>query len=285
MFDFRGKGAVVTGAASGIGLAIAKALAAEGALMVLLDVRADVLEEAVAEVRLSAGGDLVVGIATDVSDAVSVARAAEQAAGALGKVHILVNTAGVMLRGPKVFEVGDEVWDWILKVNVVGLVHTLRAFVPLMASHGEGGRILNTGSMSGFLSAKRQTGIYTTTKFAITGLTESLADELEGTGIGVSLLLPGGVNTPFYATSAELRGTLGGANRFAEPQPDASAFMSPLEVAVRAISGLRHGQFYIATHRECRALHKARHAELMAAYDAADAWTALAAGEPMADSA
>ena len=277
MIDLRGKGAVVTGAASGIGLAMAKALAAEGMSVALLDVRADPLAAAVAELR--AGGAEAVGIATDVSDSAAVEWASEQAMSALGKVHVLVNSAGVMLRGPKVFEVGDEVWDWILKVNVYGLVHSLRTFVPLIKAHGEGGHILNTGSMSGFLSARRQTGIYTTTKFAITGLTESLAHELEDTGIGVSLLMPGGVNTGFYATSAQLRGALGGANPFAEPQADAADFMSAEEVASRAVAGLRAGRRYIATHPVCRALHAARHQELMAAYDAADAWTAPVAAQ------
>jgi NAD(P)-dependent dehydrogenase (short-subunit alcohol dehydrogenase family) len=270
MIDFRGKGAVVTGSASGIGLEVAKALAAEGARVALLDVRREALDKAVAEVR--AGGGEALGVPTDVSDSASLKAAAKTVIGAFGKLHVLVNNAGVMIRGPRVFEVEDEVWDWILKVNLYGLVHSLRTFAPLIASHGEGGHILNTGSISGFLSARRQTGIYTTTKFAITGLTESLADELAGTGIGVSLLIPGGVNTGFYATSAQLRGSLGGVNPFAEQQPETADFMSPAEVAARAIAGVKAGRLYIATHPECRRLHEDRHSELMAAYDAAGAW-------------
>jgi NAD(P)-dependent dehydrogenase (short-subunit alcohol dehydrogenase family) len=187
-------------------------------------------------------------------------------------VHVLVNNAGVVVRGPKLFTVEDAVWDWVVGVNLYGAIHCLRTFIPLIGAHGEGGHILSMGSMSGFLSARRQTGIYTTTKFAITGLTESLAHELEGTGIGVSLVLPGGVNSGFYASSAELRGGLGGTNEFAAPTAETAGFRSPEEVAARAIAGMKAGQLYIATHPECRRLHEERHQELMAAYDAADAW-------------
>ena len=271
MMELQDKVAVVTGAASGIGLALAKALASEGASIALLDARRDELDEAAKAVR-ACGGDAI-GVVTDVSDAAAVEAAASATLGAFGRVHVLVNNAGVVVRGPKLFEVEDDVWDWIVGVNLYGAIHCLRTFIPLIRAHGEGGHILSMGSMSGFLSARRQTGIYTTTKFAITGLTESLAHELEGTGIGVSLALPGGVNTEFYASSAALRGGLGGRNEFAAATAETAGFMSTEEVAARAIAGMKAGQLYIATHPDCRRLHEERHRQLMAAYDAADAWT------------
>jgi NAD(P)-dependent dehydrogenase (short-subunit alcohol dehydrogenase family) len=273
MIELKGKTAVVTGAASGIGLALAKGLAQEGASVALLDVRREELDAAVKAVR-AVGGDAI-GVATDVAEVASVEAAARATVADFGRVHVLVNCAGVVVRGPKLFTVEDTVWDWVVRVNLYGAIHCLRAFIPLIQAHGEGGHIVNMGSMSGFLSAKRQTGIYTTTKYAITGLTESLAHELEGTGIGVSLVLPGGVNTGFYASSAQLRGGLAGRNEFAAPGAESAIFMSPEEVAGRAIAGMKAGRLYIATHPECRGLHEDRHKELMAAYDAADAWRSV----------
>lgn len=268
--ELQNKVAVISGAASGIGYALARALAREGASVALLDLRRDALDEAVAALR--AEGRRAIGIATDVSDAAAVDAAAREVLDAFGKVHLLVNNAGVVVRGPKLFEVQDDVWKWILGVNLFGTLHCLRSFIPLISAHGEGGHILNTGSVSGFISANRQTGVYTTTKYALTGLTECLADELAGTGIGVSLVLPGGVQTAFYASSASLRGDLGGANAFATPTAEFADFMPPDEVAARAIAGIKAGQFYIATHAQARPLHEQRHQALMSAYDAAEAW-------------
>jgi NAD(P)-dependent dehydrogenase (short-subunit alcohol dehydrogenase family) len=268
--EFQDKVAVISGAATGIGRALAKALAREGASVALLDVRRDELDEAVAAVR--ADGGRAIGVVTDVSDAAAVDEAARVVLDAFGKVHVLVNNAGLVVRGPKLFEVDDNVWKWILGVNLFGVLHCLRTFIPLISANGEGGHILNTGSASGFLSANRQTGVYTTTKYALTGLTECLADELAGAGIGVSLILPGGVKTEFYASSASLRGELGSASPFDAPTAEFADFMPPDEVAARAIAGIKANQFYIATHVEARALHQRRHDELMAAYDAAEAW-------------
>lgn len=268
--ELQGKVGVVTGAATGIGRALAEALAREGASVALLDLRRDALDEAVAAVR--AHGGAAIGVVTDVADADAVDAAAQTVLGAFGKVHVLVNNAGVVVRGPRVFEPDDDLWNWILRVNLFGVLHGLRTFVPSILAHGEGGHILNTGSVSGFISANRQTGVYTTTKFALTGLTECLADELAGSGVGVSLVLPGGVKTDLYTSSAHFRGDLGGANPFAAPTAEFADFMSPDEVAARAIAGIKAGQFYIATHAEARALHEQRHRALMAAYDAAEAW-------------
>ena len=268
MIELAGKVAAVTGAASGIGLAIARALAREAAAVALLDVRPAELDDAVNALR--GNGAEAIGIVVDVTDMESVETAAREVIDRFGRIDILVNSAGVVVRGVDLADAPDELWGWILGVNVYGLIHCLRAFVPLIQRHGEGGHIVNVGSVSGFLSARRQTGLYTTTKYAITGLTESLAHELEDSGIGVSLLLPGGVDTPLYASSAELRGSLGGANKFAAPLAEAASFMAADQVAEHAIAGIKANRLFIATHPECRALHEERHQRLMAAYDAAD---------------
>ena len=270
MTDLRNKVAVITGAGSGIGCALAKALAREGARVAMLDLQCEQLDAAVEQVR--AGGGEAIGIVADVFDAAAIEAAAAATINAFGKVHILVNNAGVCLRGPKLFEVGDDIWNWMLGVNLFGTLHCLRTFVPLISSHGEGGHILTTGSVSGFVSTNRRTGVYTTTKYALTGLTDSLSDELEGTGIGVSLLLPGWVKTEIYANSASLRGTLCAATAFDAPTTEFAKFMSADEVAARAIAGIKANQPYIATDPQARAMHQQRHRVLMAAYDAAEAW-------------
>lgn len=270
MKEFVGKAAVVTGAASGIGLACALAFAREGMSVALLDVRAKELESAVA--RVAALGDAV-GIVCDVSDATAMEDAASEVVRHFGRVHLLMNNAAVFLRGPEVATVGDDVWEWLLGVNLYGPIHGVRAFLPHIRAHGEGGHIINTASISGFLVAPRRNGVYSTAKFALVGMSEVLQLELQGSGIGVSIIMPAGVSTDFYVTSAQHRGDLGGPNEFAETPPDTAAGMPPEEVAERTIAGVRAGQFYIATHTDMRQRLENRHTAMMAAYDAAEAWS------------
>jgi NAD(P)-dependent dehydrogenase (short-subunit alcohol dehydrogenase family) len=266
MQEFRGRVAVVTGAASGIGLASARMFARQGMSVALLDVRADALAVATKSVRDL--GAKAVGILTDVADQKSVETAAEQVLAALGKVHVLMNNAAVFIRGQEIASVGDDVWDWLLGVNLYGAIHCIRTFLPRMRAHGEGGHIVNTASISGFVVGNRQNGVYATSKFALVALSEALAHDLAGSGIGVSVILPAAVATPFYENSAELRGGLGGQNLFPTTPPDTAAGMSAEEVAERLLRGLRAGSFYIPTHTGTRAMLEARHRAIMAAYDA-----------------
>jgi NAD(P)-dependent dehydrogenase (short-subunit alcohol dehydrogenase family) len=266
MQEFRGRVAVVTGAASGIGLASARMFARQGMSVALLDVRADALAVATKSVRDL--GAKAVGILADVADQKSVETAAEQVLAALGKVHVLMNNAAVFIRGQEIASVGDDVWDWLLGVNLYGAIHCIRTFLPRMRAHGEGGHIVNTASISGFVVGNRQNGVYATSKFALVALSEALAHDLAGSGIGVSVILPAAVATPFYENSAELRGGLGGQNLFPTTPPDTAAGMSAEEVAERLLRGLRAGSFYIPTHTGTRAMLEARHRAIMAAYDA-----------------
>ncbi len=272
MRDLAGKVAVVTGAASGIGLASAKAFAGEGMDVALLDVRAEAVEAAAEQVR--ALGRRAIGIATDVADEASVQAAAERIDAALGKVHLLMNNAAVFLRGPDIATVGDDVWDWLLGVNLYGPIHCIRAFLPRIQAHGQGGHIVNTASISGFVTGDRKNGVYGTSKFALVALSEALALDLRGSDVGVSVILPAAVASEFYEHSAELRGELGGPNAFPTAPADTAAGMAPDEVAARMIDGVKAGRFFIATHPATRAMIEARHAELMAAHDAAEAWRA-----------
>lgn len=270
MQDFEGRVVVVTGAASGIGLASARVFAEQGAIVALLDVRAEEVERAAARLARTGARTLAVGV--DVRDAGSVERAAHTVTEAYGKVHVLMNNAAVFMRGQAVMDIEDAAWDWLLGVNLYGPIHCVRSFLPAMTAHGEVGHIVNTASISGFSVRDRKNGPYAVTKFALVGFSESLRHDLSDTRIGVSVLFPGAVASDFYVTSAQHRGALGGPNLFPTTPPDTASGMQPDEVARRMLDGVRAGRFYIPTHGAARLLLEERHAEIMAAYDAADAW-------------
>jgi NAD(P)-dependent dehydrogenase (short-subunit alcohol dehydrogenase family) len=270
MQDFAGKVAVVTGAASGIGLAAAHVFAGQGMAVALLDVRGPEVAAAASEV--AATGAKAIGLAVDVRDMRAVERAAERIVAAYGAVHILMNNAAVFMRGQAVTEIEDAAWDWLLGVNLYGPIHCIRAFLPHMQAHGEVGRIVNTASISGFSVRDRKNGAYAVSKFGLVGFSEALRHDLKDSRIGVSIVLPGAVASDFYITSAQHRGDLGGPNLFAETPADTASGMTPEEVALRMLDGIRADRFYIATHARARSLLEERHGELMAAYDAAASW-------------
>jgi NAD(P)-dependent dehydrogenase (short-subunit alcohol dehydrogenase family) len=193
MDDFAGRVVVVTGAASGIGRGLARHAAGEGMRVVMADVEAPALDDAVAEVR-ALGADAV-GIRTDVSRADEVQALADQTFERFGATHLLCNNAGVFQAGV-VWQRTQADWDWVMGVNVWGILHAIRAFVPRMLDQGTDAHIVNTASMAGLISVA-YSGPYVVSKFAAAALTECLAHDLRAqeSTIGVSCLVPGLVDT------------------------------------------------------------------------------------------
>jgi NAD(P)-dependent dehydrogenase (short-subunit alcohol dehydrogenase family) len=269
--NMQGKTAIVTGGASGIGLGIAKALASAGMNLVLADIQQSKLDEGRAAIE--AMGVRAIGVIVDVSDAESVAAAARAAEQTFGKLHVAVNNAGVAMHGTPVEQVKLEEWNWLIGVNVMGVVNGIRTFVPMIRRHGEGGHVVNTASISGFFVRKgRNQGAYAMSKYAVVAVSEALEQELEGSGIGVSVLCPGPVTTNIFGSAATRPERFGGA--YQRPTQEAMRSMTasgldPVVVGQRVLRGMRDGEFYILTHAAEREAVKARHARIEAAFDKA----------------
>ena len=196
MRDLRGKVAVVTGAAGGIGAALAQRLAAEGCRLALVDIQAERLRRTAAAAREQ--GAQVSTHAVDVSDAAAMQRLADEVLAFHGAVHLVINNAGVTIAAPFV-EHSLEDWDWILGINLRGVVLGCRVFLPHLLAQGEG-HIVNLSSIFGIVGVPAQSA-YCATKFAVRGLSEALAEELAGTGVQVTVVHPGGVNTDIIASA------------------------------------------------------------------------------------
>jgi NAD(P)-dependent dehydrogenase (short-subunit alcohol dehydrogenase family) len=190
--DFAERVAVITGGASGIGRALGRRFAAEGARVVLADVEADALARTAKE--LSADGADVTAAVCDVTDPASVDSLAEHVYAIHGAVHVLVNNAGVGPPSAKVWETTPNDWVWVHSVNVFGVAHGIQSFVPRMLAAGEPGHIVNTSSGDGAINPLAGASVYAASKAAVAILTECLATQLaaENAKIGVSLFLPGG---------------------------------------------------------------------------------------------
>lgn len=192
MQDFEGKVAVVTGGASGIGLAMATRFAAEGMRLVLADIEEAVLEEAAAGLRET--GAEVLTVQTDCGDAASMDNLAERSLEHYGSVHVVCNNAGVGARG-RMWDLGVNDWEFVLRVNLWGVIHGVRVFAPHLVEQDEG-HIVNTGSMAGLVSVSG-TGPYNVSKHGVVTLSETLYGELQdaGSNVGVSVLCPGIIRT------------------------------------------------------------------------------------------
>lgn len=191
--ELEGKVAVVTGAASGIGNALCRRFAAEGMKVVLADIEADALERARAE--LAAEGCDTHAVRTDVSQADDVQRLAESSLEAFGRIHLVCNNAGVFTGGCA-WEAPLSDYEWVVNVNVWGVIHGIRSFVPILLSQNEPAHLVNTASMAGVTSTP-YTSAYTMSKHAVVALSETLFHELsvETAPVGVSVLCPELINT------------------------------------------------------------------------------------------
>jgi NAD(P)-dependent dehydrogenase (short-subunit alcohol dehydrogenase family) len=237
----------VTGAASGIGQALAEALASEGVSVVVADLDEPGMEATVDAIR--ARGGQAVSVRTDVSDLASVQALAERAGAAFGPIHILCNNAGVAVWGGLEAATLRD-WQWVLGVNLWGVIHGLLAFLPRMIAHGEGGHVVNTASMAGLI-ASQGLGVYNTSKYAVVGLSETLAKDLRPHRIGVSVLCPMGVATRIRASERTRPGPLRNESaRAAIPVELIGRTLRAEEVAGMTISAIRRNQLYVITHEE-----------------------------------
>lgn len=256
MRDVKGKVAFITGGASGIGLGMAKVFVAAGMKVVIGDVRQDRLDQIMN--LFEQPKKSVHFLRLDVSDRKNMERAAEEIERLHGKIHLLCNNAGVNIIRP-IDEATYEDWDWIINVNLGGVINGLQTFIPRIKAHGEGGHIVNTSSIAGVVAGPG-TGIYSTTKFAIIGLTESLRYDLAPYNIGVSVLCPGTVATNLHesedirpakyagdndSTIREKRAVSG--SLLARVLPTG---MDPLEVGEKVLRGIKRNDFYIFSHPE-----------------------------------
>ncbi|HWJ97800.1 MAG TPA: SDR family NAD(P)-dependent oxidoreductase [Acidimicrobiales bacterium] len=252
MEELSGKVAVVTGAASGIGLAMVQAFVAEGMQVVMADIEAEALEKAAAELP---EGTEVLTVVCDVADPAQVDGLRDAAVERFGTAHVVCNNAGVSAGGP-IWLAGDDEWDWVLGVNLRGVISGVRAFTPLLIDQGEG-HIVNTASMAGLVSAPLM-GVYNVSKHGVVTLSETLAAELEmvgASGVGVSVLCPGWVRTRIHEA---------GRNRPASAEPTSvetmdesmreliagviAAGLDPADVAAMVVHAIKTSSFYVLTH-------------------------------------
>jgi NAD(P)-dependent dehydrogenase (short-subunit alcohol dehydrogenase family) len=263
--EFKDKVAVITGGASGIGLATARALARAGARLVLADIETAALDQAVA--ALQRDGSEAIGIRADVGDRGSVAALADAAWERFGAVHILFNNAGVAVFGPTQ-EMSHADWEWTLRVNLWGPIHGVECFAPRMIADKQGGHILFTASFAGLVS-NRALGPYSVSKAAVVSLAECLAKDLKPHGIGVSVLCPMRVATHINDSErnrpAEMAASTAMAYEDAKNTPQEGRILDAEAVADLVTDGIRRNELYIITHKESGVFIERRFERLKAA--------------------
>ncbi|HEY95491.1 MAG TPA: SDR family NAD(P)-dependent oxidoreductase [Dehalococcoidia bacterium] len=274
MDKLEGKTAFITGGGSGIGLGIAKACCKYGMNVVIVDARQEALDEAMAYFNEHILP--VRAIKLNVTDREAYARAADDAESFFGNVHLLVNNAGVGGGGPVETMTYND-WDYVVGINLGGVINGIMTFLPRMLKHGEGGHIVSTSSTNG-IAATGASITYCTTKFAVAGMMEALATEMQGKGIGASVLVPGPTRTNLGKSSAANRPAHLQNEETPPPPPppppdpdfqarmaDPAVWMDPVETGERVIRGVRNNDLFIMTHPEFKAGYKIRHDAIMRA--------------------
>ena len=255
MEQLKGKVAVITGGASGIGFATAKALAARGTNLILADIEASTLEKAAA--HLSPTGIKVEGVVCDVGNLADVQRLADTAFDRMGAVHIVFNNAGVAVGGP-IAEMKHSDWEWIMRVNLWGPIHGVEVFLPRMIAQGQGGHVLFTSSFAG-LVPNEGLGPYCVSKYGVVALAEVLQRELRGHNIGVSILCPMRVATNIGHSERNRPSDLGGPAASPQVQDQdernenlAGRVLDVGDVATMVVDAIIANQLYILPHEESR---------------------------------
>ena len=246
MKDVEGKVAFITGGASGIGWGMARAFLDAGMKVVVADLLQQHLDEVAAQVP---GANNLHLIKLDVTDRPAYERAAAETERVFGKVHVLCNNVGVAARGV-VDEHSYEDWDYVMNVNVGGTTNGLVNILPLIKKHGEGGHIVNTSSMAGMIPVPGFVGSYSTAKFAIRGMSDSLRLALVPYKIGVSVLCPGHVATRAMSGGAVYRSTHDSHAETEATPPPGEMGMDPRKVGDRVLKAIHNNELYIFPHGE-----------------------------------
>lgn len=276
MKEVTGKVAFITGGASGMGLAMAKSFSAAGMKVVIADIEQAALDAAAKEFSKSNADVLTLRV--DVTDREAMAAAADATEERFGKVHVLVNNAGVAVGGP-LDTMSYQDWDWVLGVNLDGVVNGLQEFVPRIERHGEGGHVVNTASMAGHLAIPGL-GVYNASKWAVVGISETLRADLAPKNIGVSVLCPGVVRTNIFDSgrnrpdalrnsegSDDLAQLLGGD---AAEEQFAAMLESALDASVvgdMVLHAIQNDELYVFTHPEFKETVESRGREVAEAFD------------------
>ena len=277
MRELAGKTAFVTGGAGGIGFALGRAFAEAGMNVMLADIETEALAAAVKSLHNS--GPDVRGALCDVADPLSVEGAAKASYEAFGNVHVVCNNAGVAAAGG-IDNISLDNWRWVLDVNLMGVLHGIRSFLPHIRAHGEGGHIVNTASMAG-MNGGLGFSPYVASKFAVVGMSEGLATQLRPLGIGVTVLCPSYVRTRI-GESGRNRPERYGATQTPDPASPAGVLLAqiaerlrsgldPSDVAARVLAAIRADELYAFTHPEMRDEVDERFAAIQAAMDKVEA--------------
>jgi len=269
MLNVTGKVAFITGGASGMGLAMARSFSAAGMKVAIADIQQDALDAVAAEFKRTNAE--VITLRVDVTDRAAMERAAERTEAAFEKIHVVCNNAGVVVSGP-LDTMSYKDWDWVMGVNLTGVINGVQTFVNRIKSHGEGGHIVNTASLAGQMAIPGL-GVYNTTKYAVVGLSETLRADLAVHNIGVSVLCPGVVATNIGTSGRnrpeDLKGDVDTASLMRgndSPGPEQAAQLAqimasaldPAVVGDMVLAAIQANDAYIFSHPELKPMVDAR---------------------------
>jgi len=277
MKDVSGKVAFITGGASGMGLAMARSFSAAGMKVAIADIEQAAIDRVLVEFKKT--NAKVIGLKVDVTNRDAMEKAARDTIAAFGKVHVVCNNAGVAVGGP-VDAMSYKDWDWVMRVNLDGVVNGVQTFVERIKSHGEGGHFVNTASMAGHLAIPGL-GVYNTTKFAVVGLSDTMRADLAPHNIGVSVLCPGVVSTNIFnsgrnrpedlkgetdTASLVLTADANDAERAARMQQIMAGALDPAVVGDMVLAAIQANDPYIFTHPDLKAMVDERNAAISASF-------------------